>query len=219
VTTDDAQVWQDRVLRAAGGQPTESTSARLARVERERNDAVRRCADLEQVREELKQFRARADGYAEDIQELEGVRDRLVDEKRALRAENDVLGRLVADATALFERRPGAHTPTTEEKSMTMAVYISIGNSDDKLTQNEWSSFYAATDLVVRRGAHQVHGAWVSPATDPWQNACWCIETMPDPASVEHLKMRLAETAATFRQDSIAWAEAPKTEFLGSSGA
>lgn len=96
-----------------------------------------------------------------------------------------------------------------------MTVYISIGNSDDKLTQNEWSHFHASTDLVIRRGAAMVHGAWMSDPTAPWQNACWCIEPMPDPASAEHLKMRLAETAATFRQDSIAWAEAPKTEFLG----
>lgn len=94
-------------------------------------------------------------------------------------------------------------------------VYISIGNSDDKLTQNEWSSFHAMTDLVIRRGAYRIHGAWLSPSADPWQNACWCIETLPDVVSVEHLKMRLAETAATFRQDSIAWAEAPKTEFIG----
>lgn len=64
-----------------------STSARLRQVERERDEAVRRCADLEQVREELKQLRVRADGYAEDIQQLEGVRDQLVDEKRGLRAE------------------------------------------------------------------------------------------------------------------------------------
>jgi len=97
-------------------------------------------------------------------------------------------------------------------------VYISIGNSDDKLSQNEWSLFYASTDHVIRRGAHQVHGAWTSDPTSPWQNACWCIETMPDPASVEHLKRRLAETAGAFRQDSIAWAEAPTTEFLRPGG-
>ncbi len=176
-------------------------------------------ADLQKVERErdgVRESLAEQAGRVEDLEATLAMRTRQL---RAAQHDRDHIAQECDQARAwlraLLQR---THTePSVQEKSM--AVYISIGNSDDKLTQNEWSSFYAATDLVIRRGAHQVHGAWVSHATDPWQNACWCIETMLDPASVEHLKMRLAETAATFRQDSIAWAEAPKTEFLGSADA
>lgn len=99
-------------------------------------------------------------------------------------------------------------------------VYITIGNSDDKLGQAEWASFYAAVDGVIRRVAHRVHGAWVSPSTDPWQNACWCAEVPRGPFggvddAPKWLRGQLANLASAYGQDSIAWAEAPAVEFLG----
>ncbi len=102
---------------------------------------------------------------------------------------------------------------------MTAVVYISIGNSDDKLTQAEWHRFYTSASIAIHRAAAapgaQVHGQWVSEPASAWQNACWALQVPPNSASVEHLKMRLAEIAADFRQDSIAWAVAPQTEFIG----
>jgi hypothetical protein len=101
-----------------------------------------------------------------------------------------------------------------------VTVYISIGNSDDKLTQAEWHRFYVTVARAIRRAtgsveAPTVHGQWVSEPASAWQNACWCIEPPALAASVELLKLRLAEIAAEFGQDSIAWAEAPVTEFIG----
>ena len=98
-----------------------------------------------------------------------------------------------------------------------ITVYISIGNSDDKLTQNEWSHFYAWVADRIDRHAWRVHGRWFSDPSSPWQNAAWCMEIAPHAA--ESLKRALAESAKTYRQDSIAWAEAPVTEFIGSAGA
>jgi hypothetical protein len=98
-------------------------------------------------------------------------------------------------------------------------VYVSIGNSDDKLTQAEWHRYYVAVNLTIRRAAEAsdatVHGAWVSEPASSWQNACWALQLPADAVAVEHLRMRLAELAADFRQDSIAWAVAPNTEFIG----
>lgn len=91
-------------------------------------------------------------------------------------------------------------------------VYISIGNSDDKLTQAEWAAFYRDANLLVREYAEGVHGQWVSEPASAWQNACWCIEI--DRGLVSNLKQRLGELAGKYRQDSIAWAETPSTEFL-----
>lgn len=97
-----------------------------------------------------------------------------------------------------------------------LTAYISIGNSDDKLPQAEWATFHAAVDGVIRRAAHRVHGAWLSPSADPWQNACWCIEIEDAPGflGTNWLRGQLANLAKAYEQDSIAWAEAPKTEFL-----
>lgn len=97
-----------------------------------------------------------------------------------------------------------------------MIVYVSIGNSDDKLTQQEWSEFvsavedmlYDAPDLPVMRR----HGAWVSRSDAPWQNACWCVEFAAE-ADALAVRRELRRCAADYRQDSIAWAVA-ETEFL-----
>jgi len=94
-------------------------------------------------------------------------------------------------------------------------VYISIGNSDDKLTQLEWAQFQDEVDQLVMANVARTHGRWVSLATDPWQNACWCVELMPTAAWTAVLRAGLAELAQRWRQDSIAWAEVRETEFLG----
>lgn len=117
-----------------------------------------------------------------------------------------------------------------------MIVYLCIGNSDDKLTQNEWAQFVEAIDQAV--GAHRsgsrwfgastravhVHGRWFAAPDVPWQSACWCIEFDYDQkittAAGKHttlgadLHVRLADAAHRYRQDSIAWAQAPITELI-----
>jgi hypothetical protein len=98
-----------------------------------------------------------------------------------------------------------------------ITVYVTIGNSDDKLAQAEWATFRRSVDEVIREAAHRVHGAWVSPSADSWQNACWCVEIDDAPGAfgVRWLRGRLANFAQAYRQDSIAWAETPGVEFLG----
>jgi hypothetical protein len=105
-----------------------------------------------------------------------------------------------------------------------MIVYISIGNSDDKLTQRRWADFVAEVGSVIAR-AGQIHGSWYSASDAPWQNACWCVEiaeaTTPPAAGYfpmflrTSLKNELRGLAQIYAQDSIAWAEVKETEFLG----
>jgi hypothetical protein len=103
---------------------------------------------------------------------------------------------------------------------MTVA-YITIGNSDDKLTQQEWSDFVAAVGVAVARVARMpgggIHGAWLSSADRPWQNACWCLQLPAADAHVEILRARLGQLARKYRQDSIAWAES-EPQFIGPTG-
>jgi hypothetical protein len=98
-------------------------------------------------------------------------------------------------------------------------VYISIGNSDDKLTQRQWSDFVLVVDHAlngaVNRGHAALHGSWRSPSDAPWQNACWCIEFEAGLVAVGPLRELLAGVASDFHQDSIAWTEVKTTEFLG----
>lgn len=97
----------------------------------------------------------------------------------------------------------------SEEKPVT--VYISIGNSDDKLPQAEWALYVQEVRAVVNAWAPEVHGAWFSAPDSTWQNACWCAEF-----NVEHLdaiRHALADIREKYQQDSVAWAVA-RTEFL-----
>jgi hypothetical protein len=94
-----------------------------------------------------------------------------------------------------------------------MIVYISIGNSDDKLPQKDWAAFVQDVHDTITDGTLKIHGQWFSAPTSAYQNACWCAEVHdPDAWS---LKTGLADLAVAYMQDSIAWAEAPTTEFLG----
>jgi len=97
-------------------------------------------------------------------------------------------------------------------------VYISIGNSDDKLTQAEWSSYFHRVNRTLDLDSRvQLHGCWTSNSASRWQNACWCVELLDDIA--DRVKGKLRKLAAEYRQDSIAWAEAPETEFIGPEAA
>jgi hypothetical protein len=73
-----------------------ASQADLTRTERERDEAVRRAADLEQVREELKQLRRLTDGYLEDIRHLESGQDAVID---SLRSQRDLARAEVATAS------------------------------------------------------------------------------------------------------------------------
>lgn len=94
-----------------------------------------------------------------------------------------------------------------------ITVYISIGNSDDKLSQADWSLFAANVRHLLKSHSVAMHGEWYSLPDAQFQNACWCIEVR-DRDQAELLKMGLGQWAQSYRQDSIAWAEAPRTEFI-----
>lgn len=92
-----------------------------------------------------------------------------------------------------------------------LTVYVSIGNSDDKLTQARWSVFWEQVNSEVRGRARQVYGDWLSLPNAPYQNAC--IAFAVDRGDAAPLKKHLRDLAALYGQDSIAWAEA-RTEFI-----
>jgi hypothetical protein len=104
-------------------------------------------------------------------------------------------------------------TPTDPHDPMqqSITVYISIGNTDGKLSPAEWAAFYRATGETIARRSIRMHGAWHSIPATPYSNACWAVDVYL--FEVRLFKDELRQLAARFRQDSIAWAPAT-TEFL-----
>jgi DNA-binding cell septation regulator SpoVG len=96
-----------------------------------------------------------------------------------------------------------------------MIVLISIGNSDDKLSQRAWSDFYRDVNNVLTDWpiVNSVHGVWISDPTSQYQNACWQVDIFD--LSVDRLQNILRGIAKSYNQDSIAWTECKETEFLG----
>lgn len=81
-------------------------------------------------------------------------------------------------------------------------VVIQIGNSDNKLSQSEWSHFAHAVRHSVERFGIETHFSGGSDWDAPWQNACWICE-VPD-TSVELFVCDLNSIRHAYKQESIA---------------
>jgi hypothetical protein len=88
-----------------------------------------------------------------------------------------------------------------------------IGNSDDKLSQKEWSLFCAHTK--TRLGGIkdlQFHLMGYSWPGSPFQNACFVIEIDID--QIEEVMLIAGNLAHKYRQDSVA-VMTGATHFIG----
>lgn len=81
-----------------------------------------------------------------------------------------------------------------------ISVVIGIGNTDNKLTQQEWSAFVDGIDGIAKF-AGKVHFMGGSPNWMPWQNATWILEVWNNDLPI--LRKLLAEEAKRYRQDTI----------------
>ena len=98
---------------------------------------------------------------------------------------------------------------------MKTTVCIQIGNSDNKLSQEEWSEFCnRLRESVNKMNGSQIHFDGGSPSDAKWQNHCVVAEIYK-----QHLDSFLEEiirTASYFNQQSIAVLEG-ETFFYGPS--
>lgn len=79
---------------------------------------------------------------------------------------------------------------------------VLIGNSDNKLTQQEWANFYEKVSTCICDAGNEVHFRGHSSTVEPFQNACWVVSI--DPGVVYDLMMKLTEIRKSYRQDSVA---------------
>ncbi len=81
-------------------------------------------------------------------------------------------------------------------------VTILIGNSDDKLTQKQWSDFWSRVDAMIGSVAEDVHFKGASYGAAQWQNACWVIVINEE--EFRWLTRELKAVRTAFQQDSVA---------------
>jgi hypothetical protein len=81
-----------------------------------------------------------------------------------------------------------------------MYIVVSIGNSDDRLTQKEWNKFVEdVIDAVARAG--KVHFFGGASTFAPWQNVAWIAEVKPKDmdsltATIQHIRERYKQDSA-----------------------
>ena len=90
-------------------------------------------------------------------------------------------------------------------------VTIQIGNSDDKLTQSEWSQYCDEVRDFVNRIADEVHFEGYAPSDSKWQNAAFVCVISDE--QVLKLRGGVSNIRMAYRQDSVAWTEGV-TQFI-----
>lgn len=103
-----------------------------------------------------------------------------------------------------------------------MILTSMIGNSDDKLTQAQWSQYVklvndsvTSEDFSKSLRAH-FHG--LSHGDAPWQNACWVVGLWFECDDNEPIKKTLLDELTSirrlFNQDSVAGVAGEETLFV-----
>jgi hypothetical protein len=83
-----------------------------------------------------------------------------------------------------------------------VTVTIQIGNSDDKLTQQEWSGF--VSDMRINVTSYgEVHFDGGNDNDARWQNYCWVVNVPCE--QLENFKTEVAFFGRAHRQTSIAF--------------
>lgn len=80
-----------------------------------------------------------------------------------------------------------------------MTLLALIGNSDNKLTQIEWSDFVGEIKTRIEKVA-TVHFFGGASMWEPWQNVAWVIEV--NPMDIDELLSDIHRIRSEYKQDS-----------------
>lgn len=114
-------------------------------------------------------------------------------------------GEEFADTAEEFEKKwERLPTVVAENKVYMSDLTIQIGNSDNKLTQVEWSLYIKDMDALIRAHTRTVHFSGGSSGDKPWQNWCWfCTHNLP-PEVLEFFLSQVTEVRKKYHQNSVA---------------
>ena len=93
-----------------------------------------------------------------------------------------------------------------------VTAYITIGNSDDKLSQAEWARFISDVQRAIATWGGRVYFEGFARPDVPFQNACFCAAFDHD--HIGALRMNLRKVRELYRQDSIAFAVIDHIEMI-----
>jgi hypothetical protein len=82
-----------------------------------------------------------------------------------------------------------------------MYVTVSIGNTDNKLTQQEWNNFVTEIqDVIMLLDELQIRFFGGASNWEPWQNVAWILEGSA--SDIEHLHDAVKSIRRRYDQDS-----------------
>jgi hypothetical protein len=84
-------------------------------------------------------------------------------------------------------------------------ITVQIGNTDNKLTQKEWSEFVCEISSAIHIFVKEVHFGGGSASWEEWQNYAWVFIVTND--RVKMIKDKIKAIREFYRQDSVAWTE------------
>ncbi len=82
------------------------------------------------------------------------------------------------------------------------AICVMIGNTDNRLSQNEWAHFVVYTKRAIDRFVSEVRFSGGPETSAPWQNYCWVCDV--EIAKIPDLIVALSQVRKSYRQDSVA---------------
>lgn len=86
-----------------------------------------------------------------------------------------------------------------------MNVCILIGNTDNKLTQQEWSRFVEAMQEAIKQHAFCTHFCGASEGWRPWQNMCWVVQILDGEDFRTAFQKDVTAVRQRFHQESACW--------------
>lgn len=79
-------------------------------------------------------------------------------------------------------------------------IVISIGNTDNKLTQMEWSDYVSDVELIIEKMNILKHFFGGSSNWEWWQNAAWILEVHPK--DIDVFVKEIKRIREKYKQDS-----------------
>ncbi len=80
-------------------------------------------------------------------------------------------------------------------------MIVCIGNTDNKLTQQEWFAFSNEINLILNQYPHTLHFFGGPPTHSPYQNVLWMFEI--EEKYIKEIKDKVKKIREMFWQNSV----------------